>query len=247
MNAQAHHPRIDTFNFPRGRVLANKYEVAQLLGRGYEGEVYKVRELATGIERAAKFFYPHRNPRDRTFNYYANKLNKLRRCPILIPYLAHDEIRYRRQPIRFLVSEYVEGEPLSLFLRRQPDGRLTVFEGLHLLHTLAKGLEVIHEMREYHGDLHSDNIIIKRRGIRFQVKLIDIYRWRVSTGENIREDVVDIIRIFYDALGGASQYASHPPEVKAICRGLKRTLIKKKFRTAGQLRRYLETMEWESA
>jgi serine/threonine protein kinase len=238
--------RIDAFNFPRGRRLANKYEVIGLLGRGYEGEVYKVRELATGIERAAKFFYPQRNPRDRTFNYYANKLNKLRRCPILISYLTHDEIRYRRQPIRFMVSEYVEGELLSAFLKRQPGGRLTVFEGVHLLHTLAQGLEMIHAMREYHGDLHSDNIIIKRRGIGFQMKLIDMYRWRVSTGENIREDVVDIVRLFYESLGGAATYAAHPPEIKKICSGLKRTLIKKKFRTAGQLRLYLETMEWVS-
>ncbi|HET6724806.1 MAG TPA: protein kinase [Gammaproteobacteria bacterium] len=237
---------IEAFDFVPGRRLGNKYEVIGRLGRGYEGEVYKVRELATGIERAAKFFYPHRNPRDRAFNYYANKLNKLRRCPILISYLTHDEITYRGQRIRFLVSEFVDGELLSSFLRHQPGGRLTPFEGMHLLHTLAKGLETIHEMRDYHGDLHSDNIIIKRRGIRFQVKLIDMYRWRVSTGENIREDVVDIIRIFYDAIGGAKQYAKHPPEVKRICRGLKRTLIQKQFRTAGQLRRYLETMEWES-
>ncbi|HET7570266.1 MAG TPA: protein kinase [Gammaproteobacteria bacterium] len=238
--------RIDAFNFAPGRRLGRKYEIIALLGRGYEGEVYKVRELATGIERAAKFFYPHRNAGDRAFNYYANKLNKLRRCPILISYLTHDEVTYRGRRIRFIVSEYVEGELLSTFLRHQPGGRLTPFEGMHLLHTLAAGLETIHEMREYHGDLHTDNIIIKRRGIRFQVKLIDMYRWRVSTGENIREDVVDIIRIFYDTLGGAKYYAKQPPEVKRICRGLKRTLIKKQFRTAGQLRRYLETMEWES-
>jgi hypothetical protein len=35
------------------------------------------------------------------------------------------------------------------------------------------------------------------------------------------------------------------PEVKAICRGLKRTLILKYFRSAGQLREHLETMEWQ--
>jgi hypothetical protein len=32
--------------------------------------------------------------------------------------------------------------------------------------------------------------------------------------------------------------------VKAICRGLKRSLILQNFRTAGQLREYLETIEW---
>jgi hypothetical protein len=50
--------------------------------------------------------------------------------------------------------------------------------------------------------------------------------------------------MFYDALGGQKHYARQPAEVKAICCGLKRSLIIQKFRTAGHLRRYLESMEW---
>jgi tRNA A-37 threonylcarbamoyl transferase component Bud32 len=235
------------FGFRPGRRLAHKYEVLSKLGGGYEGEVYKVRELTTGIERAAKFFYPERNVRDRTITYYARKLDKLRRCPILIPYLTHDQIDYRGQAIKFLVSEYVEGQPLKTFIRAQPGRRLTDFEGLHVLHSLAAGLEVIHALKDYHGDLHAENIIIRRRGIGFEVKLIDMYRWNVSTTENIREDVYDIIHIFYDAIGGRGHYAKCRPEIRAICCGLKRSLIHKKFRTAGQLRVYLETMEWREA
>ena len=53
------------------------------------------------------------------------------------------------------------------------------------------------------------------------------------------------VEIFYEAVGGRRLYARQPSEVKAICCGLKRSLILKKFRTAGQLRQYLETMEWQ--
>ena len=35
-----------------------------------------------------------------------------------------------------------------------------------------------------------------------------------------------------------------PSEIKAICCGLKKSLISKKFRTAGKLRQYLENMRW---
>ena len=56
---------------------------------------------------------------------------------------------------------------------------------------------------------------------------------------------MDLIRLFYDAIGGPRHYAKHPREIKAICCGLKRSLILKKFKTAGQLRTYLENMEWE--
>jgi hypothetical protein len=52
------------------------------------------------------------------------------------------------------------------------------------------------------------------------------------------------VRIFYDSIGGRSRYSKHPKEIKAVCCGLKRTLILKKFRSAGALRTYLETRAW---
>ena len=232
------------FDFKPGRRLANKYEVEELLGKGWEGEVYRVRELATGIDRAAKFFYPERNVGDKAITYYAKKLNKLRRCDILIPYLTHDHITHQRQTVKFLVSEFVEGMILEDFIKAQPGKRLTPFEGIVLLHQLAHGLEEVHELKDYHGDLHAGNIIISRHGIGFNVKLIDIYRWHGPTRDNIAEDVFDIIKIFYDAIGGRRHYAKQRQEIKDICKGLKRNLILRKFRSAGQLRAYLENMEW---
>jgi len=237
--------RIDEFNFYPGRVLAGKYEVITRLGAGWEGEVYLIRELATGIERTAKFFFPQRNIKDRALKFYATKLHKLRQCPIVIQYHTQDTIVYRRQPIRFLVSEFVEGELLSHFLNRQPGKRLQPFQTIHLLHALASGIECIHRMGEYHGDLHTDNIIVLRYGLSFELKLIDMLHWGAPRSENIQDDVVNLIRIFYDALGGQKYYIKQPPEVKAICCGLKRSLILKKFKSAGKLREYLETMQWD--
>lgn len=238
-------PPIHRFDFPAGRILARKYEVISHLGRGWEGEVYMVRECATGIERAAKFFFPQRNPRDRTALFYARKLHKLRHCPIVIQYHTQETISFRGRPITFLVSDFVEGELLSDFLARQPGRRLTAFQALHLLHALAAGIECIHQLGEYHGDLHADNIIIQRYGIGFDLKLVDLFHWGAPRKENIHDDVVDLVRIFYDALGGARRYAAQPRQIKAVCNGLRRTLILKKFRSAGQLREYLENLEWD--
>lgn len=244
MSGNAEKLILDTFDLQAGRILANKYEVIKKLGAGWEGEVYLVREKITGIERAAKFFFPERNPNNRTIAFYATKLHKLRHSPIVIQYHTQDTIRWRGLPISFLVSEYVEGELLSEFLARHPGKRLTPFQGLHLLHALSAGIESIHHMREYHGDLHTDNIVIRRFGLGYNLKLIDMFHWGAARKETIHDDVCDLIRILYEALGGSRHYARHPPEIKAICCGLKRSLILKKFRSAGQLREYLETMQW---
>lgn len=237
---------IDSFDFQAGRILASKYEVLGYLGSGWEGDVYLVRELTTGIERAAKFFFPHRNPRNRNLAFYARKLHKLRSCPILIQYQTHETIWYHGVRVTFLVSDYVPGELLTEFLKRQPGNRLDYFQALHLLHALTAGTERIHEQREYHGDLHTDNVIINRVGLGFQVKLIDMFHWGAAGRANIHDDVCDLVRIFYDALGGRRHYPKQPPEVKRIVCGLKRTLILAKFNTAGKLRQYLEAMEWHS-
>lgn len=237
---------IESFEFEPGRIIAGKYEVLSFLGSGWEGEMYRVCERTTGVERAAKIFFPQRNWHDRATKFYAKKLHKLRHCSILIQYHTQERITFRRQPITVLISEYVEGELLSSFLKRQSGKRLTPFEGLHLLHALAAGVEEIHCAREYHGDLHDDNIIVRRRGLSFDVKLVDMYNWGAPDAENIRDDVCDLIRIFYDAIGGARFYYKHLQQIKNICCGLKRSLIIRKFKTAGHLREYLETMTWSN-
>ena len=166
---------IESFDLVPGRSFARKYEIVSRLGSGWEGEVYKIREKSTGIERAAKLFFPHRNERNKAVTSYARKLHNLRACPMVIQYHTEETIIVRKQPIRALVSEYVEGELLSDFLKRQRGGRLSPFQGLHLLHALVVGMECIHRSREFHGDLHTDNIIVERYGLSFDLKLLDFF------------------------------------------------------------------------
>lgn len=235
---------VKSFDFRPGRRIAGKYEVLSLLGAGWEGEVYKIRELSNGIERAAKLFYPQRNVNNKASRFYAKKLHKLRQCPILIQYHTQEQIRIRHQPITVLISEFVEGELLENFIKRFPGKRLRPFEALHLLYALVRGIEQIHLMNEYHGDLHTYNIIVNRFGLEFTLKLLDFYNWAAPSRENRREDICNAIRIFYDCLGGVRYYAKQPQTVKDICCGLKRSLILKKFRNISQLREHIETLEW---
>jgi len=234
-----------TFNFSQGRRLAGRYEIVGLLGVGWESEVYLVREITTGVERAAKVFFPERNLDNRVARKTAGKLHKLRECRALIQYVAQETIIHNKQSVSVLISEYVDGELLSDFIEKQPGRRLHRFEALHLLHAIAVALEPIHNRREYHGDLHSGNVVVQRIGIEFEIRLIDIFHHQQRKTWSIQDDVINLIRLFYDSIGGSRFYAREPSVVKEICRGLKHSLITQRFRNAGQLRRHVETCRWE--
>ncbi len=237
---------VDAFDLQPGRKIAAKYVVVSKLGSGWEGEVYKISEIRTGIERAAKLFYPQRNPGNKASRYYAQKLHKLRHCPILIQYHTEELLLYRKIPITVLISEYVEGELLSEFLKHFPGRRLHPYQALHLLYALAVGIEEIHLLNETHGDLHTDNIIVNRFGLEFEVKLLDLFNGSIPKKETRQTDICELIRIFYDCLGGMKWYSRMPRTVKEICCGLKRTLILERFRSVSHLREHLESLDWSS-
>ncbi len=238
---------ITSFNFKPGQLLCQRYCILEKLGAGVEGEVYKIAEIDTHIERAAKLFFPQCNPNNKVAVRYAKLLHKLSVCPIVVHYHQHDTFYYQKHKISCLISEYVEGEILSEFLKRQPGGYIGIFRGLQLLHALTMGLEAMHRYKISHGDLHLDNIIVKRYGLGFDLKVLDMYHWRGEYRKTLVDDICDSIYIFYQAIGGRKRYAKHPSEIKKIILGLKRGLIVKKFRSAMILRDYLEKIEWQSA
>ena len=236
--------KIEAFSLEPGTIVSDKYEVVSLLGQGWEGEVYLLKELSTGIERTAKFFFPKRNVKDKNLRSYARKLHKLRTCPIVIHYHTQDVVNIQGTSVSFLISEYVEGELLSAFLARQPGKRLTPFAATHLLFALAQGMQCVHMLGEYHGDLHTENIIVQRLGLNFELKLLDMFYRGASRNEYMQDDLVDLIHVYYEALGGRKYYSRQPAPVKYICCGLRRTLILKKFRSVRRLCAHLESMHW---
>lgn len=237
--------RITSFGFEAGDNLSNKYQIIEKVGAGWEGEVYLVKEKLTGIERAAKLFFPHRNIKNKSLKFQAKKHHKLRHCPILTQYYTQDTFEFQELEVTYLVSEFVDGELLSSFLKRQPKEKLSPFQAIHFLYALSKGVEKIHQLNEYHGDLHTDNIIIQRYGLGFDIKIIDMFHLHRTKKESIELDVIDIINIFYEILGGQKTYKTHPSFIKEICCGKNKLKILQKFKNAGDIRRHLEIMNWE--
>ena len=236
--------KVKRFDFPVGRSIAGKYLVERPLGSGWEGEVYAIVERNTGIRRAAKFYYPHRDPTGKAAITYARKLDALRHCPILMQY-HHQEVAYvKRRKVTVVISELVEGQKLSEFLAAQPDRRLSTFEAMHVLYVLAKGITPIHNRGEYHGDIHDDNIMIRRQGIGFEVKLLDFFDLGRPTRGKVRKDVLNLVQVFHTLVGGRRRYGDQPRVVKDIVRGLRDSLILQRFQSAADIQHHLETLEW---
>jgi tRNA A-37 threonylcarbamoyl transferase component Bud32 len=237
--------KVKRFDFAPGRRVAGKYDVERPLGSGWEGEVYVIIERTTGIRRAAKFYYPHRDPMGKAAIAYARKLDALRHCPILMQY-HHQEIAYvKRRKVTVVISELVEGQKLSEFLADQAKSQaLSTFEALNVLYVLAKGISPIHARGEYHGDIHDDNIMIRRQGVGFEVKLLDFFDLGKPTKAKIHKDVLNLIEVFHAICGGRKYYASQPKVVKDIVRGLKDSLILQRFQSAGDIQRHLENLQW---
>lgn len=233
------------YNLQPGVTLGRNYFIVEFLGAGWEGEVYKVEERRTGVLRAAKIFYEGRRLSNMQMQRYVKKLYRLRHCPIITQYHHRDIARVGRETVEILVSDLAEGEMLSSFMLHQPGKHLTNFEALHLLRALAEGMEPIHYQGEYHGDIHSDNILVKRQGIGFKVRLLDFFDLGRSTHSKIQNDVIDLVLLLHEMIGGERGYARAGREIRQIVRGRKHTLIADSFRTAGQLRIALDNMDWD--
>ncbi|MFG1499786.1 protein kinase [Halobacteriovorax sp. XZX-3] len=238
---------IEEFDIAPGRTLAGRYVVIEKLGSGYEGEVYRVREKHTNIERAVKIYFPQRNKKFKVSTRYALKLEKLKHSPIVMDCLSHELITLKGQKVACLTSEFIEGEMLGEFIQKQKNKRLEIFSAIHLLYSIVVGVESIHLEGEYHGDLHTENIIIRRFGLEFDLKIIDLHHWGDSKKDNRDEDIIKIIRIFYDILGGQKHYKKLSPSIKYIICGLKRGMILNRFKNISMLRYHLETMDWSDA
>ena len=237
---------IQKFDFQPGRTVGGKYVIERKLGGGYEGEVYAVVEKSTGVRRAAKFYYTHRDPFGKNAIAYARKLDALRHCPILLQYHHADSATVQKTKVAVVVSELFVGEKLSEFLAKQPDG-LSTFEALHVLYALVRGIAPIHARGEYHGDIHDDNVMIRRQGIDFEVRLVDFFDLGKPTKRKIWKDVLNLVMVFHTIVGGRVKYADQPPVVKNIVRGLKDSLILERFQSAGDIQRHLESLTWDKA
>ena len=152
--------------FLPGAVLAERYRIISLLGKGGMGEVYRADDLTLGQPVALKFL-PERAGED------SELLERFRTEVRISRKVSHPNVCRvydvgEVDGLTFYTMEYIDGEDLASLLRRI--GRLPSDKGLEIARQLCAGLAAAHAKGVLHRDLKPANIMLDGRG---QVMVMD--------------------------------------------------------------------------
>src|ERR1043166_663066 len=138
-----------------GTIIASRYRIVSLLGRGGMGEVYRADDLRLGQPVALKFVTVGANDRRAIERLYSEvRIGRQVSHPNVCR--LHDIVE--ADGLRFIAMEYVDGEDLASLLRRV--GRLPATKGVEVAREIASGLAAAHDRGIIHRDLKPGNVMI---------------------------------------------------------------------------------------
>jgi len=151
---------LDEGRFTAGTILAGRYRIIGLLGRGGMGEVYRADDLTLSQPVALKFL-PEQLAKD------AVRLSRFLTEVRIARGISHPNV-CRVYDIgevdgqRFLSMEFVDGEDLSSLLRRI--GRFSTDKATEIARQICAGLAAAHDKGVVHRDLKPANVMIDGQG-----------------------------------------------------------------------------------
>lgn len=148
-----------------GRIIG-QYEIAELIGRGGMGDVYRARDTRLKRDVALKFLPrwlasdPTAEARFITEARAVSALDHTNVCTLL-------EFDRAEDGRLFLVTPFYEGQTLEV---RIAEGPLPASEAVDIALQVADGLAAAHEAGIVHRDIKPSNVLITRQG---RVKILD--------------------------------------------------------------------------
>jgi len=161
--------RVDESDPLVGCVLSGKYRILERIGEGGMSVVYKAHDQMLDRPVAIKCL---------TGEMAEDGITRFRREGIATgklenPHIVNvHELFLEPQQNPYLVMDYVQGEPLSLLIRK--DSGLPVDRALHIIRQTAEALEHAHSRGIIHRDIKPSNILVTTLGDKSDfVKLLD--------------------------------------------------------------------------
>jgi len=160
------HPIADTAIIRRGSVVASRYEITGILGRGGMGVVYKAFDHVLEDPVALKVLRPDIAGDAELVRRFRQEIRLARKVRHRNVCAIHEYVE--DGALRCLSMELVEGTTLRQLLDRH--GPFAPEDGVLLGIQTADGLQAIHEAGIIHRDLKSANLMRDPRG---QLRLMD--------------------------------------------------------------------------
>src|SRR5512136_495284 len=151
---------IPVGGFTPGMILADRYRIIGLLGRGGMGEVYRADDLKLGQPVALKFLPKSLadDPVRRERLFAEVRIARQVSHPNICRVYDIGELEGRH----FLTMEYIDGEDLASLLKRI--GSLHGAKALDIAKQLCAGLAAAHDKGVLHRDLKPANVMLDGRG-----------------------------------------------------------------------------------
>ncbi|MDQ1613986.1 MAG: eukaryotic-like serine/threonine-protein kinase [Pyrinomonadaceae bacterium] len=157
---------IDDARFIPGDVLAERYRIGGLLGRGGMGEVYRADDLKLKQPVALKFLPDTLAADGVALARFYQEVSVARQISHRHVCRVYDVGEFEGQP--FISMEFVRGEELASLLKRI--NRLPHDKAVEVARQLCGGLAAIHDKGVLHRDLKPANIMLDERG---EVRITD--------------------------------------------------------------------------
>jgi eukaryotic-like serine/threonine-protein kinase len=146
--------------FAPGEIIASRYRIIALLGRGGMGEIYRAEDTRLAHPVALKFL-------PRTLTSDPSTIERLIGEVRVGRQVSHPNVCRlyditESEQGHFITMEYVDGEDLGSLLRRI--GRLPADKALDIARDLSAGLAAAHDVGIVHRDLKPANVMIDGRG-----------------------------------------------------------------------------------
>jgi serine/threonine protein kinase len=143
-----------------GDLIADRYEVLELVGTGGMSSVYKSHDRLLERNVALKVLHPH-------FGDDEEYVERFRREARAVAQLSHPNIvtvidRGEADGHQFIVFEYIDGENLKELVDRT--GPLPVRRAVELAIAVADGLAFAHEQGLVHRDVKPQNVLLNGDG-----------------------------------------------------------------------------------
>jgi serine/threonine protein kinase len=213
-----------------GRVLADRYRIISLIGRGGMGVVYKGEHIHMAKHVALKLLGGELAAQKDLIKRFKREADAASRLSNIHTVTIFDY--GQSQGLIYLVMEYLEGRDLAAVLRK--DKGLSITRALMILAQICESLVEAHDQGIVHRDLKPENIfLVEKKSVKDFVKVLDfgLAKIRVALGppdetahgvvlgtpyymapEQIRGDPIDHRSDIY-SLGGLlyTMLCGHPP------------------------------------